>query len=233
MKTEIQKCSEDILYFKEKYLGLSKDEIQDECINLILKHNKVNLNTGRNTKKTTAAVVVILHKFIFETKQTIGLVSKTQSLAMDNLALVKYYYDRLPKFLKTDKTKLNKTEMFNIVNGSKILVKSLNENSFRGFSMNFVLIDYMVGVKKEKVLDFFNSIIPSMSNIENSKIVILDSMNITETENKEYDKIKNTFLSWDGSFNQSFKEKSKKSFAKSIVVYIKNKLNKIFDLIKG
>lgn len=234
--SEFNKCKKDILYFKEKYLGLPKDEIQDECINLILKHNKINLDTGKNTKKTTAAVVVILHKFIFESNQNIGIVGKTLNLAKDNLALVKYYYDRLPEFLQHQKIKVNKTEMFNIVNGSKILVKSLNENSFRGFSMNFVLVDYIIGVKKEKFLDFYETIIPSMSDIENSKIVILDSMNITETENKEYNKIKNTFFSWDGSFNQSFEEKSNKSISKRIIAYIKHKINKVlkkFDLIKG
>ena len=66
MKTEIQKCSEDILYFKEKYLGLQKDKIQDEILRLLQKNKRLNIETGRNSKKTTAAAIYILHNFLFE-----------------------------------------------------------------------------------------------------------------------------------------------------------------------
>jgi hypothetical protein len=102
MNTEKQKCSEDILYFKEKYLGLPKDEIQDEILRLLLNNKRLNITTGRQSKKTSSALIYILHNFLFEEEFDAGILSNSLLSSTSILSLLKQMIVNLPTELKPD-----------------------------------------------------------------------------------------------------------------------------------
>lgn len=238
--SEFKRCQEDVLYFRNNYVKLHKyngiffaetDEIQDEIISLIIKNRKVLIDTDIQTKKSTGAAVVILHKFLFEISQTIGLVSKNQMLARDNLARIEQMYSDLPDFFKIPGTKLNKTNMYSKSNGNHIFIDNIDKNAFRGRSMNFILVDCAIGVPENKVQEFMNTILPSISAVPESKLIILeDTLTIDKKE----------FVQWDGTFNSTCIEQTPvqtekpilkralkqiiKDFYSSLYIYIKDKI---------
>lgn len=230
---EIQKCREDVIYFRNNYVKLKKytiiffaesDKIQDEIINSIINNSKVIIDTGRQTKKSTAACVVILHKFLFENKQNIGLVSKSQMFARDNLATIEEMYSKLPEFLKIPGTKLNKTSMYSKKNHNHICIDNIDINAFRGRSMNFILVDYAIGVSEKKIQDFMNSVIHCMPAIPDSKTVILED--ILAIDKKE-------FVQWDGTFNETPVQTAKPILRRTFKHIIKDIIESLYNIIKG
>lgn len=238
--SEIQKCKEDILYFRNNYVKLKKhngiffaesDKIQDEIINLIIKNRKVLIDTDRQTKKSTGAAVVILHKFLFENSQNIGLVSKNQMLARDNLAKIEEMYYELPEFFKLPGTKLNKTSMYSKANGNRVFIDNIDKNAFRGRGMNFILVDCAIGVPEKRVQEFLEAVLLSLSAVPFSKLIILED--ILTIDKKE-------FVQWDGTFNSTCFEQTPvqtkkpilkrtlkqiiKDFYSSLYIYIKDKI---------
>ena len=234
--SEFKRCQEDVIYFRNNYVKLKKhngiffaetDKIQDEIINLIIKNRKVLIDTDRQTKKSTGAAVVILHKFLFEISQTIGLVSKNQMFARDNLVRIEEMYSELPEFFKLPGTKLNKTSMHSKENGNRIFIDNIDKNAFRGRGMNFILVDCAIGVPENRVQEFLEAVLPSLSAVPESKLIILaDTLTIDKKE----------FVQFDGTFNSTFIEQTPvqtekpilkrvlKQIIKDIFVYIKDKI---------
>ena len=235
---EIQKCAKDVIYFRNNYVKLKKyngiffaesDKIQDEIINLIIKNRKVIIDTDRQTKKSTGAAVVILHKFLFENSKNIGLVSKNQMLARDNLEKIKEMYSELPEFFKIPGTKLNKTNMYSTANGNHIFIDNIDKNAFRGRGMNFILVDCAIGVPEKRVQEFLDAVLPSMSSIPFSKLIILeDTLTIDKKEFVQFD---GTFNYTDNNVPDKTTEKRTlkqiiKDFYSSLYRYIKDKLKR-------
>lgn len=230
--SEFKRCQDDVLYFRNNYIKLKKyngvffaesDKIQDEIINLIIKNRKVLIDADRQTKKSTGSAVIILHKVLFEINQNIGLVSKNQMFARDNLARIEEMYSYLPEYFKLPGTKLNKTNMYSKENGNHIFIDNIDKNAFIGRGMNFILVDCAIGVSENKVQEFMNTILPSLSAVPESKLIILeDTLTIDKKE----------FVQWDGTFNctddnvydKTTEEKTFKQIIKDIFVYIKDKL---------
>ena len=72
---EIEKCSKDIIYFKDNYLKyLEKITIQDSILKFIADNNIAEINTYRNTYRTTSIEIFILHSLLFDDNKTIGVV---------------------------------------------------------------------------------------------------------------------------------------------------------------
>lgn len=224
MKKEIEKCKNDILYFKEKYLELDKNEVQDNIILKILKNNKINIDTGSETKKTSAVSIIMLHKFLFETNQTMAVLAKTQNLAKEVLAKITYYYNKMPDFLKSKNVELLKTRIKN--NNNIIIAQKLDRNSLKGMIVDFILIDSTIGLKKIDILEFFQSYLPCMSFSEKSKIVVLDTFNVDDSNNyDEYNNITKQFKYYNKELMESEKQdKNLKQFLKEIICLIKKKI---------
>lgn len=225
MKTEIQKCSEDILYFKEKYLGLQKDKIQDEILRLLQKNKRLNIETGRNSKKTTAAAIYILHNFLFEEEFNAGIISHSLVYSKDILAKIVNLYNQLPNEFKT-KVKITKTSFYNESNKSKVIVDNIDDKTFIGFNIDFILLDNAAVIQKTKLKLFFDYIIKTF---ETSQILINDDIQI-----KTYAP---NFAEWDGSFNETFKDEEPKKVKRPIKnagfkQFIKNIIEKLFNIIK-
>ena len=221
MNTEIQKCSEDILYFKEKYLGLPKDEIQDEILTLLKKSKRLNIATGRQSKKTSSALIYILHNFLFEEEFDAGILSNSLLSSTSILSLLKQMIVNLPTELKPD-IKVTKTTIINKDNKSKVLVDSLDNSSFIGLNLDFILLDNSSYIQKQKLNLFFEYIIKTFNY---SQILVNDDINI--------ESFSNNFKVWEGSFIKEERRKVKMPIKNAgFKQLIKNIIEKLYSIIK-
>lgn len=221
MNTEIQKCSEDILYFKEKYLGLPKDEIQDEILTLLKKSKRLNIATGRQSKKTSSALIYILHNFLFEEEFDAGILSNSLLSSTSILSLLKQMIVNLPTELKPD-IKVTKTTIINKDNKSKVLVDSLDNSSFIGLNLDFILLDNSSYIQKQKLNLFFEYIIKTFNY---SQILVNDDINI--------ESFSNNFKVWEGSFIKEEPRKVKMPIKNAgFKQLIKNIIEKLYSIIK-
>lgn len=221
MNTEKQKCSEDILYFKEKYLGLPKDEIQDEILTLLKKSKRLNIATGRQSKKTSSALIYILHNFLFEEEFDAGILSNSLLSSTSILSLLKQMIVNLPTELKPD-IKVTKTTIINKDNKSKVLVDSLDNSSFIGLNLDFILLDNSSYIQKQKLNLFFEYIIKTFNY---SQILVNDDINI--------ESFSNNFKVWEGTFIKEEPRKVQMPIKNAgFKQLIKNIIEKLYSIIK-
>ena len=97
---EYKKCKDSIHYFAENYYtitvgGNEKElmklwKIQKEALDSFIEHNRVVMNSSRQTSKTTLVVLFILWNLLFgDGLQKIGLLGNKYDLAKLNLDKVK------------------------------------------------------------------------------------------------------------------------------------------------
>lgn len=174
---EIQKCREDLFYFKDNYLlVLNKDELQDKMLKAIITNKKVQLTSVRQTKKSYAAVIYALHQFNFEVKKTIGIAGDRYETAKYRISDITNLYNHLPLWMKVPARNL-KTSMTSEA-GVQIIIDKVDEKAFRGRTLNTLIIDNLASAKSNKLEEFFNSVIPSMSAIKDSKIIAIENNTI-------------------------------------------------------
>jgi hypothetical protein len=103
-----------------------------------LNNKRLNITTGRQSKKTSSALIYILHNFLFEEEFDAGILSNSLLSSTSILSLLKQMIVNLPTELKPD-IKVTKTTIINKDNKSKVLVDSLDNTSFIGLNLDFIL----------------------------------------------------------------------------------------------
>jgi hypothetical protein len=175
---EIEKCREDILYFKNNYLLiLNADELQDKMLKAISANKKVKLTSDRHTKKSYASIIYALHQFNFEVNKIIGVVSCTSTPAKEFISNTTNLYNCLPVWMKVQSRNL-KTSMRG-KNGSRIIIDIVDSKAFRGISLNALIIENAKTVKQNKLEEFFNAYIPYLNAIDSKIIMIEENLAIS------------------------------------------------------
>jgi hypothetical protein len=179
MIQEFIKCSEDPIYFAEKYIqivhvdhGLIPIELYDyqkEIIEKTTNNRRVAVVTSRQAGKTTTAVVIILHFALFNDHKTVALLANKGDAAREILDRVQIAYQALPKWLQQGVVEWNKGSV-SFENGCKILAGSTSSSAIRGKSISFLYIDETAFV--ENWDKFFASVFPTISSGNTTKILL-------------------------------------------------------------
>lgn len=184
MVEEYMKCSNDIIYFAEKYVqivhidrGLIPIEMYDYQKDII--HKFVNgrwtiVCTSRQAGKTTAAVLIILHYALFNGHKTTALLANKGDSAREILDRIKIAYQALPSWLQQGVVEWNKGSV-EFENGSKILAAASSSSAIRGKSISLLYIDETAFV--ENWDEFFASVYPTISSGNTSKILLTSTPN--------------------------------------------------------
>lgn len=168
---EIQKCREDLFYFKENYLLiLNKDKLQDKMINAILNNNKIQLTSNKGTKKSYAAIIYALWKFNFGVKQAIGVSADKTVWSKEFVSNTINLYNQLPTWLTVPSRNL-KTSMTS-ANGSKIIIDKADKNIFRGTPLTDLIIEASSHINQDNFKNILNTVIPGMRG--DSKIIVIE-----------------------------------------------------------
>lgn len=178
---EVIKCSEDPLYFIEKYckiISLDKGlipfkmwDFQKDFITNLWKERKVISMMGRQQSKTTCTAAYITWHVIFNEQQNVALLSYKLAGAKEVLSRIKTMYENLPMFLQVGVTEWNKTSI-ELENGSKVFAAATSPNAVTGKSLNLVYLDEYAVVSNNVAEDFNTSVWPTLSTGETTKLFV-------------------------------------------------------------
>ena len=184
MVQEFMKCANDPQYFAETYIkivhvdkGLIPMKLfpyQKTIIDLITNNRRVVANTSRQAGKTTTAVAVILHYVLFNQHKTVALLANKGDTAREILDRIKIAYEALPKWLQQGVVEWNKGSV-ELENGCKIIAGSTSSSAIRGKSVSFLYIDEAAFIENWE--DFFQSVYPTISSGETTKILLTSTPN--------------------------------------------------------
>lgn len=140
---EYIKCSEDVIYFAEKYIKIvtldyglvpiTLYDYQKDIINAINNNNRVAVGASRQCGKTTSATVIILHYVLFNDFKTVGLLANKGDSAREILERIKIAYEALPIWLQQGVEVWNKGSV-QFENGCKIIACATSSSAIRGKS---------------------------------------------------------------------------------------------------
>ena len=195
---EIQKCSEDIDYFNANYVQFKTKsgigfpdhrKYQDDFIHALNDENDQYVVVfPRQAGKSATTAVWLTWLFLFYPQIDIGVCANRGSTASDFLAKVKNIFTLLPIWMQQG-IKIWNVQRIEGENGTRILTDATSGDSFRGGSMNVIVVDECAYVKSSKWGAFSDAVLPSQSALAWKKTVFISTPN---GMNHFYDYYKNS-----------------------------------------
>lgn len=183
---EIKRCSEDIDYFKNNYVQFRTKsgigfpdhrEYQEKFIHSLNNVNEQYLVVfPRQAGKSATTAVWLTWLFLFKEQINIGICANRGSTATDFLANVKNIYTCLPIWLQQG-IKVWNVKRIEGENGTRILTDATSGDSFRGSTMNVVVVDEAAYVAATKWESFVDSVLPSQSSLAWKKTIFISTPN--------------------------------------------------------
>lgn len=114
------------------------------------------------THNTTTLGVDALHDVIFKKDYHVGITSYRGKNVLDYFQRIKFSYENLPFWMKPATTEYNKSNIA-FTNNTSIRGQVTGESTFRGISLNRILVDELAFVKPSISEEFMGSLLPSIS----------------------------------------------------------------------
>lgn len=181
---EYVKCSQDAVYFTEKYMKIIN--IDRGLVNFVLydyqkdmlksmQDNRFTIiATARQAGKSTVTCAFILWYIIFHSEKTVALLANKGETAREILGRVQLAYQHLPRWLQQGVREWNKGSM-ELENNSRVLAAATSSDAIRGYSINLLFIDEAAFIENWDT--FFTSVYPTISSGKESKIVLVSTPN--------------------------------------------------------
>lgn len=184
MFEEYVKCSNDVVYFTEKYMkiinidkGLVSFKLYDYQKEMLqsMADNRFNIiATARQAGKSTVTCAFVLWYIIFHAEKTVALLANKGETAREILGRIQLAYQHLPRWLQQGVKEWNKGSM-ELENNSRVLAAATSSDNIRGYSINLLFIDEAAFI--ENWDSFFTSVYPTISSGKESKIVLVSTPN--------------------------------------------------------
>lgn len=189
---EIKKCADDIYYFMDNYIrittpkGLNFPELREyqrEFISVINKqeNEKIISLQPRQSGKSVTVGIWILHVFLFQKDLIIGIASNKLAMSKEFVDKVKKMFLTVPMWLQCGILNWNVATIEG-ENRIKILSDTSNSSSFRGFSVNYLIVDeasWIMGTDSSgtSFKAFADSIFPAQEALANKKTILISTAN--------------------------------------------------------
>ena len=183
---EYMKCAKDPIYFIEKYVKVvSLDEglvpfklydFQEDMVQTVHDNRFTIAKLPRQSGKSTTMVAYMLHYIMFNQNMNVAILANKQSVAKDILSRLQLTYEYLPLWLQQGIVEWNKASV-KLENGSKIIASSTSSSAIRGGSYNCILLDEFAHVPTNIAEEFFNSVYPTISAGQNTKVIMISTPN--------------------------------------------------------
>ena len=132
--------------------------------NGILSHNTVN------------AAITMLHFVIFNNDKNIMIVANVAGTTIEIIDKIKSIYSLLPFFLKSGIKNWNQRTMI-FENGCRIKSSARSKTPAIGFTIDFLYLDEFAHIPSNIIEPYYTAAFPTVSAINNSKIVITSTPN--------------------------------------------------------
>lgn len=181
---EYLKCSTDPIYFIETYIkivqvdrGLIPFDMYDFQRNIVrtIHDNRFTIcKLPRQSGKSTTMISYLLHHILFNQDKKVAILANKLTTARELLQRLKKSYENLPKWLQQGIVEWNKLSI-HLENGSKVIASSTSSSAVRGDTYSMILLDEFAFVPNNIAEDFFNSVYPTISSGESTKVVIVST----------------------------------------------------------
>lgn len=125
---------------------------------------------------TVVAAIFLLHEAIFNVDRNIGIAANKLVTAVEIMDKIKEIMDYLPFFMKPGIKVYNQT-MIVFENGCRIIAQATTKRSFIGFTIHTLYCDEFAHVEPHILDEFYENIMPTVSSMDDSKIIITSTPN--------------------------------------------------------
>jgi len=167
--SEYSKCYHDEVYFIEHYLGVKLYDFQKEMVDHFRNNRFQIFLSSRQTGTERLLMMLFLHTLIFNTNKTIFMFDYVSCNNLKNLNILKDCYIKLPFFIQVGVIGWNKKGIF-LENGSRFYISPYTKYAAISHSMDLVFMNNFS--KYKHIESFYKYLYPSISSINNSKIII-------------------------------------------------------------
>jgi len=120
---------------------------------------------------TISASIVILHLAIFSDDKGVMIVANKNDTVKEIIRKIKDIYKLLPFYLKVGVTNWNEKQIA-FENNSRVQSQARSKEPSIGFTIDLLYLDEFAKVPNNIIRQFYGSAVPTVSSIENSKIII-------------------------------------------------------------
>jgi hypothetical protein len=207
---EYLKCKLDITYFIENYCFVKSEDglyhkmsLRDYQYDIVdlFKNNKMNiLMASRQVGKTIVSSIFILHFMLFNNSKNVLLAANILDTSQEVLDKMKTIYSYLPFFLQQGIEVWNVNQI-KFENMCRAKAFAMTKNASIGNTGDLVYIDEFAHIQNNIANKFYKSIFPTLTSIENSKMIITSTPNgynlfyklLTDSEREKNDPLKKNF----------------------------------------
>jgi hypothetical protein len=170
---------------------------------LTINHSDHRYYTGGIlSHNTVVASIYILHFMLFNNTKNVLLAANILDTSKEVLDKMKTIYTYLPFFLQQGIDVWNVSQI-KFQNGSRAKAFAMTKNASIGNTGDLVYIDEFAHIPNTVANKFYKSIFPTLTSIENSKMIITSTPNgynlfhklLTDSEREDSDPLKNNFAS--------------------------------------
>ena len=206
---EYIRCKLDVKYFAEKYCRVKTEDGTVQNITLRdYQKDILDLYSGRfsilcgsrQIGKTINAAITMLHFVTFNNDKNIMVVANIRGTTIEIIDKIKNIYIQLPFFLKKGIKSWNQQSV-TFDNGCRIKSAARSKTPAIGFTIDFLYMDEFAHIPSNIVEPYYTAAFPTVSAIENSKIIITSTPNgmnmfhrlLTDAMRSDGDPLKNNY----------------------------------------
>ena len=164
-----------------EYIDLN---INENCYDLTLENHHLYYSNGflsHNSGKSVTVGIWILHVFLFQKDLIIGIASNKLAMSKEFVDKVKKMFLTVPMWLQCGILNWNVATIEG-ENRIKILSDTSNSSSFRGFSVNYLIVDeasWIMGTDSSgtSFKAFADSVFPAQEALANKKTILISTAN--------------------------------------------------------
>lgn len=181
---EYVKCMEDPVYFIKTYVKIVNLDVGLVNFNLYPFQEKMVRNfydnrftickIGRQSGKSITCIAFFLHYILFNKDVSVALLANKLATARELLGRLQMAYEHLPSWLQQGVVTWNKGNI-ELENGAKVMAAATSSSAIRGGSFNVLFLDEFAFVPNELAEEFFNSVYPTISSGQSTKVIIVST----------------------------------------------------------
>lgn len=183
---ELTKSANDVIYFanhygyclhgSQGYKPITLRDYQEEMLRSYTDNRFTCCMSSRQVGKTVVAALFLLHNAIFNVDRNIGIAANKLATAVEIMDKIKEIMDYLPFFMKPGIKVYNQT-MIVFENGCRLIAQATTKRSFIGFTIHTLYCDEFAHVEPHVLDEFYENIMPTVSSMDDSKIIITSTPN--------------------------------------------------------
>ena len=179
---EIYKCMNDRYYMATNYMLIKGSETgkmipfkyreyQKEMSDTIDDNKMTLILSSRQSGKTILLASKAVKYITFNPNSLVMIIAHKEKQARKILNDIKRIYLDLPMFLQVGISQWNQNSIA-LENGTEVKIEATTEDSARGETVNFLILDEFGIVPKNIAEAFWSAVEPTISSIEDSKVVV-------------------------------------------------------------